>query len=72
MADFNYNITKKLGVLSQTEDGGYTKEVNLISYNGAEPKLDIRKWDRRADRMQKGITLNQEETEALKNILATI
>ena len=72
MADFNYNITKKLGVLSQTEDGSYTKEVNLISYNGAEPKLDIRKWDRRADRMQKGITLTQEETEALKKILATI
>lgn len=72
MTDFSYNITKKLGVLSQTEGGEYTKEVNLISYNGAEPKLDIRKWDRRADRMQKGITLNQEETEALKKILATI
>lgn len=72
MGDFNYRITDKMGVLSQTEGGEFTKEVNFISYNGAEPKLDIRKWDRRANRMQKGITLDKEETEALKKILAKL
>jgi hypothetical protein len=72
MSDFNYNITKKLGVLSQTESREYTKEVNLISYNGREPIVDIRRWDRKSDKMQKGITLNHEEVQALKDILATL
>ena len=72
MKEFNYNITKKLGVLSQTDSGEYTKEVNLISYNGGEPKVDIRRWDRKADRMQKGITLDAEEVQTLKEILATL
>lgn len=72
MSDFNYNITKKLGVLSQTESGEYTKEVNLISYNGREPIVDIRRWDRKSDKMQKGIILNHEEVQALKDILATL
>lgn len=66
---FNYEIKERLGVLSQSENGDYTVEVNMISYNGAAPKLDIRKWDRRGDRMLKGITLNAEEAQALKEAL---
>lgn len=73
MSDFiNYTTTKKLGVLSQTEGGEYAKEVNLISYNGREPIVDIRLWDRKSDKMKEGITLNHEEVEVLKRILATL
>ena len=72
MNNFEYKITRQLGVLSQTEDGEYTKEVNLISFNGAEPKVDIRRWDRRAGRMQKGITLDRAELEALTAILCAL
>lgn len=72
MAEINYKIIEPLGVLSVSENGEYTKEVNLISYNGGAVKLDIRKWDRRADRMQKGITLNYEEALILKKILGNL
>lgn len=68
--NFRYEVKKHIATLSQTEDGRFTKEVNLISYNGAEPKLDIRKWDRENDKMQKGITLNEAEVSALKACLA--
>lgn len=68
--EFKYEIKKKLGVLSQ--NGNYTKEVNLISYNGAQPKLDIRNWDRKNNKMQKGITLNREEMEVLRACLAEL
>ena len=44
--DFNYQITRPVAVLSRSNNGRYTAEVNYISYNGDEPKLDIRKWDR--------------------------
>lgn len=68
--NFRYEVKKHIATLSQTEDGRYTKEVNLISYNGAEPKVDIRKWDRENNKMQKGITLTGEEVDALRACLA--
>ena len=64
--EFNYDIKKRIAVLSESGNGAFTTEVNLISFNGAEPKLDIRKWDKRTDRMLKGIALDGEEVEALK------
>ena len=63
---FNYEIKERVAVLSGSEDGTYTVEVNWISYNGAEPKLDIRRWDRRTNRMLKGIALSTDEARALE------
>lgn len=70
--DFKYEITKHIATLSESDNGDYTTEVNLISYGGREPKLDIRKWDRKADRMLKGITLSADEVSRLKDSLQTI
>jgi hypothetical protein len=70
MKEFKYEIVEELGVLS--EKNGYTKEVNLISYNEAEPKVDIRTWSVDDDgnkKMGKGITLTKEEAEKLIKIL---
>lgn len=66
--EFNYEIVERLGTLWQ--DGDYSKEVNVIRYNGAKPKLDIRIW--RNGKMLKGICLTDEETEKLKEILEQI
>ena len=62
--DFNYQITRPVAVLSRSNNGRYTAEVNYISY-----KLDIRKWDRENNKMLKGIALNKAEAEALKEAL---
>ena len=59
MADFKFEITKKIGVLSENAKG-WTKEINLVSWNDAEPKYDIRSWDPEHAKMGKGITLSQE------------
>ncbi len=37
MSDFKYEITKNIGTLSESPKG-WTKELNLISWNGGEPK----------------------------------
>jgi len=67
---FDYEIEERIAVLSESEDGRYTTEVNMISYNGAPAKLDIRKWNRADDRMGKGVTLTEEEAAALVMALA--
>ena len=43
MKEIQYKIVKEIAVLSAS-DSGYTKEINLISWNGKEPKYDIRSF----------------------------
>ena len=56
------------GILSSTPSG-WTKELNLISWNGGEPKYDIRQWAPDHAKMGKGVSLSREEAEELKNLL---
>ena len=71
MADIQFEITEELGVLSESAKG-WTKEVNMVSWNDREPKLDIREWDPDHEKMGKGITISKEEINELKMILNTI
>lgn len=68
MADIKFEITKSIGVIS-TSNKGWTKELNLVSWNGREPKLDLREWAPDHSKMGKGITLTDEEAKALKDLL---
>ena len=68
MPEFKYEITQELGVLSESKSG-WTRELNLISWNGADPKFDIRDWSPDHEKMSKGISLSAEEVEKLKKIL---
>ena len=69
MADFKYEIIETLAVLSETPVG-WTKELNLISWNGREPKYDLRDWAPDHEKMGKGITLSKEDILKLKESLA--
>ena len=68
MADFKYELVEELGVLSENAKG-WRKELNLISWNGAAPKYDIRDWSPEHEKMGKGVTLTNEEVIQLKDIL---
>ena len=68
MADLKFEITKKIGVLSENAKG-WTKELNMVSWNDREPKFDLREWSPDHDRMGKGITLTDEDVSELKKIL---
>lgn len=68
MADIKYEIIEEIGVLSENAKG-WRKELNLISWNDAVPKYDIREWAPEHEKMGKGVTLTKEEVEKLKEIL---
>ena len=68
MKEIQYEIVKEIAVLSAS-DSGYTKEINLISWNGREPKYDIRSFSPNREKCGKGITLNADETAALLEAL---
>jgi len=67
MSDFKYEINEQIETLSDNK--GYTKEINIITFNDQYKLLDIRKWNRNNNTMQKGISLTREEAEKLKDTL---
>ncbi len=71
MAKITFEITKHIGVLSESAKG-WTKELNLVSWNDRDPKYDIREWDPEHEKMSKGVTLTAEEVETLKELLNDI
>ena len=68
MAEFTYEVTERIAVLS-TNARGWERQLNMVSWNGNPPKYDIRDWSPDGSRMAKGITLTKEELAALKDIL---
>lgn len=71
MAEFQYEIVEKIGVLSESSKG-WTKELNRISWNGGAPKYDIRDWAPDHEKMGKGVTLSDDEVKALKKLFEQI
>ncbi|HHV26880.1 hypothetical protein FYJ27_05130 [Anaerosalibacter bizertensis] len=68
MANFKYEIIKNIGNISESPKG-WTKELNLISWNNREPKYDLRDWAPEHEKMGKGITLTKEDLKELRDIL---
>ncbi len=62
--DFSFAIRKHIGTLGKYANG-WTKELNLVEWNGGAAKLDIRDWDPAHEHMSRGITLHPEEAKAL-------
>ncbi|MBN2796814.1 MAG: YdbC family protein [Clostridia bacterium] len=68
MAEIKYEIKEMLGVLSESTKG-WSKQLNLVSWNDKEPKYDLREWDPNHEKMGKGVTLSKEELVKLRDIL---
>lgn len=71
MAEIKYEIKETLGVVAESAKG-WKKELNLISWNGKEPKYDLREWSPEHEKMGKGVTLSNDELKALKELLNSI
>ncbi|MDR2602895.1 MAG: hypothetical protein LBC53_10690 [Spirochaetaceae bacterium] len=72
MADgdgITFNIVKNLGVISEGK-GGWKKELNMVSWSGRDPKIDVRDWSPGHVKMSKGITLTGEEAKSLFKLLS--
>ena len=69
MAEIKYEIVQEICVLSESARG-WTKELNLVSWNDREPKFDIREWDPEHSRMGKGVTLSKEEMQMILDTMA--
>ena len=63
-----YEIINQVGIVSTTASG-WSIELNRISWNGNEPKYDLRSWSPDHTKMGKGITLSDSDLIALTALL---
>lgn len=68
-----YKVLEEIGTLS-TNAKGWELKLRYISWNGKEPKYDLRSWleDETGEKCSKGITLTGEELEALYEVLQKV
>jgi hypothetical protein len=66
--DVKFEIINNIGVVSALS-GGWNLELNRVSWNGNEPKYDIRTWSPDHTKMGKGITLSEKELISLFEVL---
>ncbi len=71
MAEIKYDIEKNLGSISENSKG-WSKQLNLISWNERPAKYDLRDWSPENEKMGKGITLSKEELCDLRDLLNKI
>lgn len=66
-----HKVEQHIAVLSTTAKG-WTKELNLISWNDKPAKYDIRDWNPDKTAMGKGVTLTSEEAAKLVDALMSL
>ena len=55
-----FDIREHIGVLRKSNNG-WTRELNVVCWNGSSPKFDIREWDPKHEKMTKGISFTKSE-----------
>lgn len=66
--ELKYEIINNIGVVAEL-NGGWKKELNRVSWNGGDPKYDLRDWSPDHSKMGKGITLTEDELRSLKMVI---
>ena len=60
-------VIKKNALISGSETG-FRKELNIVSWNGKEPKYDFRSWSPEGIALR-GLTLTEDEAKELQKVL---
>ena len=69
--DITFEITKHIGVIS-VYPTGWRKELNIVSWNGGNEKVDLRDWDPDHERMSRGVTLHKDEAKRMQELLKEV
>ena len=60
-------VIKEIALISGLETG-FRKELNIVSWNGRDPKYDLRSWSPEGMAL-KGLTLTEDEAKELQKAL---
>ncbi len=58
---FTFQRYKTFAQIGERKDTGFAKEISYISFQGGQPKWDIREWDEKHQKMSRGVTFTDSE-----------
>ncbi|MEG2200528.1 MAG: PC4/YdbC family ssDNA-binding protein, partial [Anaerovorax sp.] len=67
--EVTFQVEEHIGILGTNKSTGWSKELNLVSWNGTPAKYDIRDWEKSHKVMSRGVTLHKDEAQTLKELL---
>lgn len=70
--DISFEIIEHIADLSEPTDKGWVTELNIVSWNGREPKYDIRNWNEDHTRCSKVSTFNEDGIKLLIKVMSEI
>lgn len=70
--DFTNEIVKHVGTYRINMKTGWTGELNMVSWNGRESKLEIREWNPEHDKCGRGMTFTPNEGRRLYELLKDV
>ena len=59
-----FDIQETIGILRKSNTG-WTRELNVVSWNGGTPRFDIRDWDPMHEKMSRVITFTKAEADQI-------
>lgn len=68
--EVKFEIVERIGALDTPNDNGWIRELNVVAWNGGEPKLDVREWSPDHQRMSRGITMTEKQGMRFARLLA--
>ena len=68
MKEFKKEIVRHIGVVSEAS-GGWRLELNMVSWNGMPPKIDLHDWAPDHSKCSNRGTFTREEVKTLINLL---
>ena len=68
MAKVTFEIKERIGVITEKRDG-WSFEVNIVSWNGGEAKVDLRDWNEDHTLMSRPHNLTKDEAKKLVELL---
>lgn len=66
--EFKYEVVEEIAVLSESSKG-WTKQLNIVSWNENEPKYDIREWAPDRSKMERVLHSLKKKPECSKWLL---
>ena len=66
----SFEIQERIGTIA-VYPTGWSKELNLVSWNGGAPKYDIRDWSPDHGSRSRGITLKESEMKKITDLMAS-
>lgn len=67
-SNYNFKIHEEIAVISQ-KSGGWTLELNIVSFNGREPEYDLREWKDNHTRLHSGARFSESDLKTLMKFI---